>query len=66
MSIMELSSITILAIKGTLVHKALARAPKYIKKHQITKTKKKRQHKAMKNHPKKKKPNMEERMRGGK
>ncbi len=52
MSIMELSFVTRLVVKGTFVNEALARAPKYIKEHQITKTKKKRQHGVRKNHKK--------------
>jgi len=42
MLIMELSFVTRLVVKGIFVHEALVRAPKYIKEHQITKTKKKR------------------------
>jgi hypothetical protein len=49
---MELSFVTRLVVKGTLVHEALVNAPKYIKEHQTTKTKKKGQHKARKTHKK--------------
>jgi hypothetical protein len=47
---MELNFVSRLVLKGTLVHETLARAPKYIKKHQTKKTKKKGQHKARENH----------------
>jgi hypothetical protein len=66
MLIMELSSITRLVVKKTLVHETLARAPKYIKKIKQKKPRRKSNTEPGNFLKNKTKPNMDKRTKGEK